>query len=49
MFNMDLVFQVIDTRYSNVKEVIKNEFKISSRLYLKLKKANKIYINRLSK
>ena len=43
---MDLVFKVVDNKYSNIREVIKNEFKISSRLYLRLRRNNKIYINR---
>lgn len=43
---MDLEFKVINDKYSNIKEVIKNEFRISSRLYLKLRKVNQIYLNR---
>lgn len=43
---MDLYFKVVDNKYCNIREVIKNEFKVSSRLFLKLKRANKIYINR---
>ena len=46
---MDLIFKVTDNKYDNIKEIIKNEFKISNRLYLKLKKYNKIYLNRRNK
>ena len=46
---MDLKFEVINNKYCNIKEVLREEFKISSRLYLKLKNANKIYLNRGSK
>lgn len=36
---------VNSTKYSNVKEVLKAEFSMSDRLLLKLKKADKIYLN----
>lgn len=43
---MDLYYKVIDNRYLNVKEVLKEEFSISSRLYLKLRNAKQIFLNR---
>ncbi len=43
---MDLFYKVVDKKYSNLKEVIKAEFNISSRLYIKLRNAKKIYLNR---
>lgn len=45
-FYMDLKYIVNNNKYSTVKEVIRDELKISSRLYLKLKNANKIFLNR---
>ena len=33
--------------YSTVRQILKSEFKLSDRLILKLKRANKIYINSL--
>lgn len=42
---MDLKYIVIDNKYQNVKQVLKEEFNISSRLYLKLKKSNQIFVN----
>ncbi|MDE5831108.1 MAG: hypothetical protein K2H53_05785, partial [Clostridia bacterium] len=43
---MDLKFEVTDYKYSNIKDVLRSEFKISSRLYLKLRNSDKIYLNR---
>lgn len=43
---MDLKYTVIGKKNKYMKEVLKEEFKISSRLYLKLRNANKIYLNR---
>ena len=43
---MDLYYKVIDNKYSETKQILKNEFNISSRLYLKLKKANHIFLNK---
>ena len=42
---MDLRYKNIDNKYQNIREVLKNEFKISSRLFLKLRNANQIYVN----
>lgn len=42
---MDLVYKVIDNRYSSIKQVLKEEFHVSSRLYLKLKNSNHIFLN----
>lgn len=42
---MDLYYKNIDCKYSSIKEVLKSEFNISSRLYVKLKNSNHIYIN----
>lgn len=42
---MDLKYTVIDNKYFNIKDILRGEFGISSRLYLKLKNANKIYLN----
>lgn len=42
---MDLKYKVIDNKYFNIKDILRSEFGISSRLYLKLKNANKIYLN----
>jgi len=42
---MDLKYKVIDNKYFNIKDILRSEFGISSRLYLKLKDANKIYLN----
>lgn len=42
---MDLKFEVVSNKYSNIREVLKSEFKISSRLFLKLRRANQIYLN----
>ena len=42
---MDLKYTVIDEKYNNIRSVLINEFKISSRLFLKLRKGQKIYIN----
>lgn len=42
---MDLKYEVKDNKYSNVKQVLKEEFNISSRLYLKLRRAEHILLN----
>lgn len=42
---MDLEYKVIDDKYLNLREVLKNEFKISSRLLLKLMRDKKIFLN----
>lgn len=42
---MDLYYKVTDNKYSNIKQVLREEFNISSRLYLKLKNSNHIFLN----
>ena len=42
---MDLKYKVTDNKYSASKEVLRAEFNVSARLYQKLKKNKKIYIN----
>jgi len=42
---MDLYYKVIDNKYKTVKEVLREEFSISSRLYLKLRNAKQIFLN----
>ena len=41
---MDLYYKVINNKYKTIKEVLREEFKISLRLYSKLKKEKKIYL-----
>ena len=44
---MKLIYKVPETNhYQNVKEVLKAEFQMSDRLLLKLKKLQKIYLNK---
>ena len=42
---MDLMYKVINNKYSNIKQVLREEFHVSSRLYIKLKNSNQIYLN----
>lgn len=42
-----LVVLINDNKYNTVKEVLKNEFKFSKRLILKLKQENRIYVNNI--
>ena len=42
---MDLKYTVKNQEYQTIKEVLKSEFGISSKLYLKLKKSNHIFLN----
>ena len=42
---MKLNYKIIDNKYYNIKEVLKNYFQISDRLLTKLKKNNKIFLN----
>lgn len=42
---MDLQYKVTDNKYFNIKELLRNEFLISSRLYTKLKNSKHIYVN----
>lgn len=44
---MDLSFRVTENKYYNIKDVLRNEFNISTRLLFKLKKSKKIYLNRM--
>lgn len=43
---MDLKFKVLDNKYKNIINVLKDGFKISSRLFIKLRDNGKIYLNR---
>ena len=43
---MDLKFEAICDKYFNVKDVLKNEFKISNRLFVKLRNNKQIFLNR---
>lgn len=42
---MDLFYRVIDEKYINIREVLKNEFEVSSRLLFKLIKDKHIFLN----
>lgn len=42
---MDLEYKITSTKYDNIKQILKEEFGISSRLFLKLKRENHIYLN----
>ena len=42
---MDLKYIVKDNKYINIKQILKEEFNISSRLYLKLKNSVHIFLN----
>lgn len=42
---MDLKYIVKNNKYKTIKEILKAEFDISSRLYLKLKRTNHIFLN----
>lgn len=42
---MDLNYKIIDNKYFNIKQIIKEEFHISDRLLRKLKAYNKIFLN----
>ena len=42
---MDLKYKVIDNKYINIKQVIKNEFNISSRLFIKLRNEGHVFLN----
>lgn len=41
----DLEYKIIDNRYYNIKQIIKEEFNISDRLLRRLKTNNKIFLN----
>lgn len=41
----DLEYKIIDNRYYNIKQIIKEEFNISDRLLRRLKANNKIFLN----
>lgn len=42
---LDLYYTIIDTKYYNVKEILKEQFNISDRLLRRLKSNNKIFLN----
>lgn len=42
---MDLVYTILDNKFSNIKEIVKSEFHISDRLLRKLKQNSKIHLN----
>lgn len=42
---MDLYYKVNDNKYSSIKQVLKEEFRISTRLYLKLRNEKHIFLN----
>ena len=42
---MNLEYKIIDNKFYNVKDVLKNEFHISDRLITRLKKENRIFLN----
>ncbi len=42
---MDLYYRVSDNKYSSIKQLLKEKYCISSRLYLKLKREKHIYLN----
>lgn len=42
---MDLKYKVNDKKYTNFKQVLREEFNISSRLFIKLRNANQIFLN----
>lgn len=42
---MDLYYKVNNNKYSNIKEILRDEFNVSSRLYSKLKTNKRIYLN----
>lgn len=41
----DLQYKIIDDRYYNIKQILKDEFNISDRLLKRLKNNNKIFLN----
>lgn len=43
---MDLEYTVTDNCFFNVRDVLKNEFHVSSRLFVKLKNSGQIFLNR---
>lgn len=42
---LDLQYKIIDTKYYNIKQILKEEFNISDRLLRRLKCHNKIFLN----
>ena len=42
---MNLIYKVLDTKYKNIKQILKEEFNMSDRLILKLKNAQNIKLN----
>ena len=45
---MDLEYTVTDNRFFNVRDVLKNRFHMSSRLFVKLRNSGQIFLNRKS-
>ena len=44
---MKLEYKIKENKYENIKQILKEEFHISDRLIIKLKKNNQIYLNNL--
>lgn len=42
---MDLIYKVINKKYTNIKQVLRDEFNISSRLFVKLKNSGHVLLN----
>jgi len=42
---MKLTYKIIDNKYENIKQILKQEFNMSERLILRLKTNNKIFLN----
>lgn len=42
---MDLKYIVIDNKYTNIKQVLREKFNISSRLFVKLRNSNHVFLN----
>lgn len=43
----DLQYKIINNKYYNIKQILKEEFNISDRLLRRLKTNNKIFLNRI--
>lgn len=44
---LDLQYKIIDNKYYNIKQILKEEFNISDRLLRRLKTSNKIFLNKV--
>lgn len=42
---MNLIFKITNSKYENIKQILKQEFNMSERLILRLKTNNKIFLN----